>query len=139
MRGDDRQQAKMFSYISPEERVPLDHPLRVIREMVDRTYSPSRSPYGANDEGSRRVSKNVKTGNIHGLIGHIMDTCKRKGLRVSPQPLEIFGGAVGDRTPDLMTASPSPLFGEFASQGWISLYSCRLAKNVHRSRRVSQG
>ena len=49
MRGDDRQQAKMFSYISPEERVPLDHPLRVIREMVDRTYSPSRSPYGAVD------------------------------------------------------------------------------------------
>jgi hypothetical protein len=44
MRGDDRQQAKMFSYISPEERVPLDHPLRVIREMVDRTYNTSRSP-----------------------------------------------------------------------------------------------
>jgi len=39
MRGDDRQQAKMFSYISPEQRVPLDHPLRVIREMVDRAFS----------------------------------------------------------------------------------------------------
>jgi transposase len=25
----------MFSYISPEERVPLDHPLGVIRGMVD--------------------------------------------------------------------------------------------------------
>ena len=92
-----------------------------------------------NAGGSRTVSQNVKTGNFHGPIGHILDTCKRKGLRVSPQPLEIFGGAVGDRTPDLMTASPSPLFGEFASQGWISLYSCRLAKNVHRSGRVSQG
>ncbi len=39
MRGDDRQQANIFSYISPEERVPLDHPLRVIREMVDRALS----------------------------------------------------------------------------------------------------
>ncbi len=26
MRGDDPQQAAMFSYISPEERVPQDHP-----------------------------------------------------------------------------------------------------------------
>ncbi len=39
MRGDDRQQANISSYISPEERVPLDHPLRVIREMVDRALS----------------------------------------------------------------------------------------------------
>ncbi|MGH2399917.1 MAG: IS5 family transposase [bacterium] len=36
MRGDDEQDAGMFSYISPEERVPQDHPLRPIRRMVDR-------------------------------------------------------------------------------------------------------
>jgi transposase len=35
MRGDDRQQAAMFSYISPEARVPRDHPLRAIRMLVD--------------------------------------------------------------------------------------------------------
>jgi transposase len=35
MRGDDRQSAGMFSYIGPEERVPPDHPLRPIRDMVD--------------------------------------------------------------------------------------------------------
>jgi transposase len=35
MRGDDRQQAAMFSYISPEARVPRDHPLRAIRTLVD--------------------------------------------------------------------------------------------------------
>jgi transposase len=35
MRGDDPQQAAMFSYISPEERVPQEHPLRCIRVMVD--------------------------------------------------------------------------------------------------------
>ncbi|MCH9047296.1 MAG: IS5 family transposase [SAR324 cluster bacterium] len=35
MRGQDAQQAQMFSYIVPEQRVPADHPLRPIRKMVD--------------------------------------------------------------------------------------------------------
>src|SRR5467141_1395142 len=35
MRGDDRQQAAMWSHLSPEQRVPPDHPLRPIRAMVD--------------------------------------------------------------------------------------------------------
>ena len=35
MRGDDNQQDGMFSYVSPEQRVPADHPLRPIRKMVD--------------------------------------------------------------------------------------------------------
>jgi len=35
MRGVDVKQEAMFSYVSPEQRVPPDHPLRPIREMVD--------------------------------------------------------------------------------------------------------
>jgi transposase len=35
MRGDDHHQDQMFSYISPEQRVPQDHPLRPIRRMVN--------------------------------------------------------------------------------------------------------
>ncbi len=35
MRGNDRQATELFSYISLEERVPKDHPLRDIRRMVD--------------------------------------------------------------------------------------------------------
>jgi transposase len=35
MRGDDRQPDSMFSYVSPEQRVPSDHPLRAIRALVD--------------------------------------------------------------------------------------------------------
>src|SRR5206468_6024527 len=35
MRGDDEQQAAMFSYLSPEARVPADHPLRAIRVLMD--------------------------------------------------------------------------------------------------------
>src|SRR5262249_34355415 len=35
MRGTDTQQSSMFSYLSPEDRVPAKHPLRPIRSMVD--------------------------------------------------------------------------------------------------------
>jgi len=35
MRGDDRQPDGMFSYVSAEQRVPKDHPLRAIRSLVD--------------------------------------------------------------------------------------------------------
>jgi len=35
MRGADQQQNHIFSYLSPEERVRKDHPLRAIRAMVD--------------------------------------------------------------------------------------------------------
>lgn len=35
MRGDDSIQSGMFSYVSAEERVPADHPLRAIRSMTD--------------------------------------------------------------------------------------------------------
>jgi len=35
MRGDDRQPDAMFSYVSAEQRVPTDHPLRAIRALVD--------------------------------------------------------------------------------------------------------
>jgi transposase len=36
MRGDDIQQVTMFSYLSPDQRVPVDHPLRAIRDFADR-------------------------------------------------------------------------------------------------------
>jgi transposase len=35
MRGNEQAQEAMFSYVSPAQRVPQDHPLRPIRRMVD--------------------------------------------------------------------------------------------------------
>jgi len=35
MRGDDQKQGQVFSYVSTEERVPQDHPLRAVRRSVD--------------------------------------------------------------------------------------------------------
>ena len=43
MRGDERVQDGMFSYVSLEQRVPQDHPLRAVRVLTDavlRTLSP---------------------------------------------------------------------------------------------------
>ncbi len=37
MRGKDFQQQGMFSYLSPEERVPRNHPLRKIKKMTDKS------------------------------------------------------------------------------------------------------
>jgi transposase len=39
MRGHDEQAAHLFSYVSPEQRVPADHPLRAIRQMTDRVLA----------------------------------------------------------------------------------------------------
>ncbi len=38
MRGEHEQQAGIYSYISPEQRVPADHPLRAIRKMTDEIF-----------------------------------------------------------------------------------------------------
>jgi hypothetical protein len=35
MHGADQKQEAMFSYVSPEKRVPSEHPLRLIRETAE--------------------------------------------------------------------------------------------------------
>ena len=37
MRGEDAKQQAMFSYVSPERRVPPDHPLRTMVTQADGT------------------------------------------------------------------------------------------------------
>jgi transposase len=39
MRGTDQDQSTMFSYVSPEARIPADHPLRATREMTNRALA----------------------------------------------------------------------------------------------------
>src|SRR5216683_2099149 len=45
MRGDDQQQDAVFSYVSLEQRVPGDHPLRAIRKMVDAALQELSVPF----------------------------------------------------------------------------------------------
>ena len=69
MRGDDNQQEGIFSYISPEKRVPADHPLRPIRKMVDeilKEMSPRfAKPYS--DVGRRRLTTKFRMMLAHSL------------------------------------------------------------------------
>jgi len=56
MRGVDQQQSGMFSYISAEQRVPKDHPLRAIRVMVDAALKESSWRFDAVYAASGRPS-----------------------------------------------------------------------------------
>ena len=47
MRGADEQPGSMFSYVSLEDRVPADHPLRVIRRITDRALDRLSPQFGA--------------------------------------------------------------------------------------------
>ena len=52
MRGEDQRAASFFSYVSLEQRIPADHPLRPIRELVDealRSLSPAFNKLYARD------------------------------------------------------------------------------------------
>jgi transposase len=56
MRGDDDQlQAGMFSYIALEDRIPADHPLRAVRQLVDVVLAEMSAEFDAlYAEGGRR-------------------------------------------------------------------------------------
>ena len=46
MRGPDEKQDDMFSYVSPDKRVPADHPLRKIRPLVDQVLKQMSPQFG---------------------------------------------------------------------------------------------
>ena len=46
MRGTDDKQDGMFSYVSADQRVPLDHPLRKIRPLVDQVLKEMSPQFG---------------------------------------------------------------------------------------------
>ena len=57
MRGLDRQTGSMFSYVSPEALVPVDHPLRPIRAMVDEALKALSARFDGiyNDDGRKSI------------------------------------------------------------------------------------
>ena len=59
MRGVDEQFGLMFSYVSLQDRVPVDHPLRAIRQITDRALSGSRPSSGCciSTSGGRRCRR----------------------------------------------------------------------------------
>jgi hypothetical protein len=51
MRGEDEQTEALFSYLSPEAMVPAEHPLRLIRPVVNaaptNASTLTRAPFGS--------------------------------------------------------------------------------------------
>ena len=84
MRGDDRQQAAMWSYVSAKQRVPQEHPLRPIRKMVDgalpRTPSTLNLPSPQGDGFGRRL-KSPK--DLAGDAGSLRACITRLGAMLS--------------------------------------------------------
>jgi hypothetical protein len=67
MRGAFEDQGGLFSYISPEARVPADHPLRKIRELVREVLSElnrSLSKLYASAKADRPMLRDV-LGSLH--------------------------------------------------------------------------
>jgi hypothetical protein len=56
MRGDERVQDGMFSYVSLEQRVPQDHPLRAVRKLTDTVLRTLSAEFDALYAGSGRPS-----------------------------------------------------------------------------------
>ena len=58
MRGDERVQDGMFSYVSLERRVPQDHPLRAIRKLTDEVLRSMSAEFDAlySDMGRRSIA-----------------------------------------------------------------------------------
>src|ERR1051325_8502147 len=54
MRGEHREPESMFSYVSSEQRIPKDHPLRAIRALRHAGYARSTRP-AAHGTGVRLV------------------------------------------------------------------------------------
>jgi len=65
MRGDDQQHLGVFSYVSPEQRIPKDHPLRPLRAMA----------YEALRDLRARTVKDA------GIIDHLWSACSKKCYR----------------------------------------------------------
>ena len=58
MRGKDEQQLDVFSYISPEQRVPRDHPLRLLRAMTDEALQQLQPREGKTGDGKTGDGEN---------------------------------------------------------------------------------
>ena len=73
MRGADDQTSALFSYVSPEARVPADHPLRAIRQMTDAIGQWAHHPIHASVFGSAARGDGGLDSDIDLLLVHGFD------------------------------------------------------------------
>ena len=56
MRGEDRQNHTLFSYVRPDSRIPPNHPLRLIRRITDAALASMSTQFDAAYSGDGRPS-----------------------------------------------------------------------------------
>lgn len=83
MRGGDPNQEAMFSYVSPEQRVPQDHPPRPVREMVDPILK-EMSPRFAGRYSQRRRPPIAPERLLRALVSQIFYSVPSEGLLTEP-------------------------------------------------------
>ena len=49
MRGEDKQNHTLFSYVRPDSRIPANHPLRLIRQVTDTALRSLSDEFPRND------------------------------------------------------------------------------------------
>jgi hypothetical protein len=69
MRGRFQDQGRMFSYIQPEKRIPANHPLRKIRELVHEVLKELNHTFGRlySQEGRPLIPPEQSAGRFHAL------------------------------------------------------------------------
>jgi Transposase DDE domain len=120
MRGDDEQTGALFSHVSCEARVPSDHPLRLIRAVVDEALdvlSPEFDRLYARVGRQRRVTPHVA------VDGRVSKLGLRRGSGIDGRTLRRPGYAASQRVRKRIEA----VFG------WIKS-SARLRQTEHRGR-----
>jgi transposase len=69
MRGKDEQQLGVFSYVNAEQRVPEDHPLRLLRTMTDEALNQLKSRFNRLYSKTGRPSIAPKNQLNSGVVG----------------------------------------------------------------------
>ena len=113
MRGEDRQNHTLFSYVRPDSRIPPDHPLRLIRRITDAALSSMSEQFDAAlstwtlctipdaDAALREVLRVLKPGATFHFVehGHSPDTAvARWQERLEPLNKRLVGGCHLTRT-----------------------------------------
>src|ERR1017187_6370037 len=84
MRGTDIQQGGLFSYVSLEERIPADYPLRAVRALLDEALAmldrlPKRTTRHVGYRISQRIRKRIEEGFGWGTDGRPLRKMKLTG------------------------------------------------------------
>jgi len=115
MRGTDQQQNHVFSYISPEQRVRKDHPLRPIRTMVDDILKQLSPPsYTTMLDLLKQVRRDEWLRQIHGDF-HPWNILFRPGIDF--QLLDRSRGEYGDPADDLTSLTVNYFFFSLQRSG----------------------